>query len=294
MPRYDDLATFVAVVRAKSFTRAAAQLGVSQSALSQSVKALERRLDLKLLNRTTRSVAATEAGQRLFETAESRFAEIDQELAILSELRSKPAGTVRINASEHAMRSVIWPRLDPWRFSYPDIVLEMIIDNRFIDIVAERYDIGVRLGEDVAKDMIAVRISPDIRMAVVGSPDYFARYGRPEAPKDLTSHNCICLRLPTYGGVMPWEFHRRRRKMSVHVHGNLIFSGTPLVVSAAEAGHGLAWVLEEMAREQMTDGRLETVMTDWAVTYPGYHLYYPSRRTSPAMRLVIDALRVPH
>src|SRR5271169_3078616 len=206
MARFDDLAAFAAVARAGSFTRAAAQLGVSQSALSQTVRGLERRLDLKLLNRTTRSVSPTEAGERLYQSVGPRFADIEAELAVLGELRGKPAGSVRITATEHAARTLIWPRLEGWLPKYPDINIEISSDNRFTDIVAERFDIGVRLGGDVAKDMIAVRIAPDMRMIVVGSPAYFARHPRPTTPQDLTAQDCVSLRLPTHGGLMNWEF----------------------------------------------------------------------------------------
>ncbi|GKT20024.1 LysR family transcriptional regulator [Acidovorax sp. SUPP2522] len=291
MARFDDLAAFAAVVRAKSFTRAAAQIGVSQSALSQTVRTLERKLDLKLLNRTTRSVSPTEAGQRLYDTVAPRFSDIETELAVLGELRGKAAGTVRISATEHAVRSVIWPRLEPWLSNYPDIRIEISSDNRFIDIVADRYDIGVRLGGDVAKDMIAVRLATDMKMAVVGSPTYFAARGMPTSPQDLTEHDCIGMRLPTHGGLMTWDFQRRGRSMTVHVSGRLIFSNGDLIVSAATTGHGLGWVPEDMILDQIANGRLVRALSDWSITYPGYHLYYASRRASPALSLVIEALR---
>jgi DNA-binding transcriptional LysR family regulator len=293
MARFDDLAAFAAVVRAKSFTRAAAQMGVSQSALSQTVRTLERRLDLKLLNRTTRSVSPTEAGERLYQTVAPRFSDIESELAVLSELRGKAAGTVRISATEHAVRSLVWPRLMRWLPNYPDIRIEMSSDNRFIDIVADRYDIGVRLGGDVAKDMIAVRIAPDMQMVVVGSPDYFAKRAKPATPQELTEHECIGMRLPTHGGLMTWDFQRRGRSMSVHVSGQLVFSNGDLIVSAAVAGYGLGWVPEDMAAQQLAAGALVRVLADWSVTYPGYHLYYATRRASPALALVVEALRAP-
>lgn len=293
MPRFDELAAFAAVVRAKSFTRAAAQLGVSQSALSQTVRTLERRLDLKLLNRTTRSVSPTEAGERLYETVAPRFSDIEAELAVLGELRGKAAGTVRISATEHAVRSLVWPRLEPWLPDYPDIRVEMSSDNRFIDIVADRFDIGVRLGGDVAKDMIAVRMAPDMRMVVVGSPDYFVSRSKPSTPQELTEHDCIGMRLPTHGGLMTWDFQRRGRRVSVHVSGRLVFSNGDLIVRAALAGYGLGWVPEDMAAEHIAAGRLVRVLSEWAMTYPGYHLYYASRRASPALTLVVAALRIP-
>jgi DNA-binding transcriptional LysR family regulator len=291
MARFDDLAAFAAVVREGSFTRAAAQLGVSQSALSQTVRALEHRLDLKLLNRTTRSVSPTEAGERLYRTAGPRFADIEAELAVLGELRGKPAGTVRITATEHAARTLVWPRLLPWLPQYPDIKIEISSDNRFTDIVAQRFDIGVRLGADVAKDMIAVRMAPDMRMAVVGSPTYFARYPRPRRPQDLTEHDCIGLRLPTHGGLLNWEFKRRGRIVNAQVSGRLVFNTGDLIIAAALAGLGLVWVPEDLVKEHIAAGRLMSVLDDWAVTYPGYHLYYASRHASPALALVVDALR---
>ncbi len=291
MPRFDDLAAFAAVVREGSFTRAAAQLGVSQPALSQTVRALERRLDLKLLNRTTRSVSPTEAGERLYQTVGPRLADIEAELAVLGELRGKPAGTVRITASDHAVRTLVWPRLLPWLPRYPDIKVEISSDNRFTDIVAERFDIGVRLGADVARDMIALRIAPDMRMAVVGSPDYFARRPRPRTPQDLAEHDCIGLRLPSHGGLLKWEFRRRGRSLGAHVSGRLAFNASDLTVAAALAGHGLAWVPVDTVDGHVAAGRLICVLDDWSATFPGYHLYYASRRASPAMALVVDALR---
>lgn len=291
MARFDELASFAAVVRVGSFTKAAAQLGVTQSALSQTVRTLEKRLDLKLLNRTTRSVAPTEAGEQLFRTVEPRFSEIEAELAVLHELRGKPAGTVRITATEHAVRTLIWPRLLPWLPKYPDIKVEISSDNRFADIVAERFDIGIRLGDDVAKDMIAVRIAPDMRIVVVGSPKYFSSHPTPRSPQDLTDHDCISHRLPTHGGLMPWEFKRGERTLSVHVKGRLVFNQSDLIVAAALAGHGLAWVPDDIVAKQLIAGRLIIALDDWAITYPGYHLYYASRRASPALALVVEALR---
>jgi DNA-binding transcriptional LysR family regulator len=291
MAKFDDLSAFAAVVRVGSFTRAAAQLGVTQSALSQTVRALERRLDLKLLNRTTRSLSPTEAGERLFQAVGPRFADIEAELAVLGELRGKPAGSVRITATEHAARALIWPRLDAWLPKYPDINIEISSDNRFTDIVAERFDIGVRLGGDIAKDMIAVRMAPDMRMAVVGSPAYLARQRRPTTPQDLTEHDCIRQRLPTHGGLMNWEFKRRGRSVTAHVTGRLVFNDSSLIVEAAVRGHGLIWVSEDIVAEHVAAGRLTKVLDDWAITYPGYHLYYASRRASPALALVVEALR---
>ena len=291
MARFDDLAGFAAVARAGSFTKAAAQLGVTQSALSQTVRALERRLDLKLLNRTTRIVAPTEAGERLFRTVGPRFEDIEAELATLGELRGKPAGTVRITASEHAARHLVWPRLKPWLPRFPDIKIELSGDNRFTDIVAERFDIGVRLGGDIAKDMIAVRIAPDMRMAVVGSSTYFARHARPQAPADLTSHDCVGLRLASHGGLMKWEFVRRRKHVNAHVAGRLVFNSSELIVSAAVAGLGLAWTPRDVVEEHLDAGRLVSVLDDWAAVFAGYHAYYATRNASPAVMLVVEALR---
>jgi DNA-binding transcriptional LysR family regulator len=290
---FDDLAAFAAVVRAKSFTRAAAQIGVTQSALSQTVRALERRLDLKLLNRTTRSVAPTEAGEQLFRTVEPRLAEIEAELAVLGNMRGKPVGTVRITATEHAVRSIVWPRLLPWLPNYPEIKVEISSDNRFVDIVAERFDIGIRLGGDVAKNMIAVRIAPDMRMVVVGSPVYFQRKLPPQTPQELSDHDCIGLRLPTYGGLLPWEFKHGERVTTVHVEGRLVFNRSDLMADAAVAGNGLAWLPDDMVREHLDAGRLVTTLDEWEITFPGYHLYYASRRSSAALTLVVDALRPP-
>jgi DNA-binding transcriptional LysR family regulator len=291
MARFDDLAGFAAVVKAGSFTKAAAQLGVTQSALSQTVRSLERRLDLKLLNRTTRSVAPTEAGERLYQTIGPRFADIEAELAVLGEMRGKPVGTVRITSTEHAMRTLIWPRLLPWLPTYPDIKVEVSGDNRFTDIVAERFDIGVRLGGDVAKDMIAVRIASDMRMAVVGSPDYFARHPRPLVPEDLTRHDCIGLCLASHGRLLKWEFTRRRKTVNAHVTGRLVFNSSELILSAALAGHGLAWSPSDAVAEHLLTGRLLPVLDEWTTTFAGYHAYYASRHASPALMLVVEALR---
>jgi DNA-binding transcriptional LysR family regulator len=293
MGHFDDLAAFAAVVRAGSFTRAAAQLGVTQSALSQTVRSLERRLDLKLLNRTTRSLAPTEAGERLFQAVAPRLAEIESELAVLGELRGKPMGTVRITASEHAVRTLVWPRLLPWLPKYPDINIEISSDNRFADIVAERFDIGIRLGADVAKDMIAVRIAPDMRMVVVGSPAYFARYPAPQTPQELSDHDCITLRLPTHGGLLTWEFTQGARTVSAHVKGRLAFNRSDLIAEASVTGHGLAWLPDDLVHDHVTAGRLQTTLDAWSISYPGFHLYYASRRSSPALALVVDALRQP-
>jgi len=294
MPRQNvnGLLAFLAVARERSFTRAAAKLGVSQSALSHTIRGLEERLGLRLLTRTTRSVAPTEAGERLLRTVGPRFDEIDAELAALSELRDKPAGTIRITAGEHPAYAILWPALARLLPRYPDIKAEIIIDYGLTDIVAEHYDAGVRLGEQVAKDMIAVRIGPDMRMAVVGAPSYFARRPRPKKPQDLTAHDCINLRLPTYGGLYAWEFEKRGRELKVRVEGQLVFNNLALRLNAALAGLGLAYLPEDQVQMHLADGRLIRVLADWCPPFSGYHLYYPSRRQpTPAFGLLVDALR---
>jgi DNA-binding transcriptional LysR family regulator len=288
----DDLRALVAVGHERSFTKAAAKLGVSQSALSQTVRQLESRLGVRVLTRTTRSVSLTEAGERLVRTAAPRFEEIEAELEALSELREKPAGTIRITAGDHAIHTVLWPKLAKFLPNYPDIKAEMVIDYGLTDIVAERYDAGVRWGEQVARDMIAVRIGPDIRFAVVGSKSYFGKRAPPRTPQDLISHNCINLRLPTYGGLYAWEFEREGRELKVRVEGQLAFNGIFQVLDAALAGFGLAYVPEDLARPYIARGRLKGVLEDWCAPWTGYHLYYPHRRqASAAFALLVDALR---
>ena len=288
----DDLTAFVAVARERSFTRAAARLGVSQSALSHTIRGLEEALGLRLLARTTRKVAPTEAGERLLATVGPRFDEIAAEIAALSALRDRPAGALRINTSEHAANTILWPALARLLPDYPDIQIELIIDQGLTDIVAQRYDAGVRLGEQVAKDMIAVRIGPDLRMAVVGSPSYFMGRPPPKTPHDLTAHDCINLRLATLGGLYAWEFEKDGRALNVRVEGRLVFNDPPLVLAAAEAGFGLGCVLEDHAQRQLDDGRLVRVLGDWCPPFAGYHLYYPSRRQpTPAFALLMEALR---
>lgn len=289
---YGDLLAFVAVARERSFTRAAAQLGVSPSALSHTLRALEARLGLRLLTRTTRSVSPTEAGERLLRSVAPRFAEIEAELALLSELRGKPAGAVRITTAEHAANTVLWPKLAKFLPDYPDIQVEITIDYGLIDIVAERYDAGVRLGEEVAKDMIAVRIGPDLRMAVVGSPSYFSRRPPPRTPRDLAAHDCINLRLPTHGGLLAWEFERAGHALKAHVGGQWVFNSSTSILRAALTGLGLAYVPEDMVQEPLVEGCLMRVLEDWCPPFSGYHLYYPNRRhSSPALALLVDALR---
>src|SRR6266702_284387 len=288
----NDLLAFLAVARERSFTRAAAQLGVSQSALSHTVRALEERLGLRLLTRTTRSVAPTEAGERLLRNVGPRFDEIDAELSALTALRETPAGTVRITTGEHAAQTILWPALAKLLPRYPDIKVELVVDYGLTDIVTERYDAGVRLGEQVDKDMIAVRIGPEMRMAVVGAPAYFAARGKPKQPQDLTEHNCINLRLPTYGGIYAWEFEKRGRAMKVRVDGQLLLNTSLLRMNAVLAGLGLAYIPEDIVKREIADGRLIRVLAVWCAPFAGYHLYYPSRRQpAPAFAVLVEALR---
>jgi DNA-binding transcriptional LysR family regulator len=294
MPRenLNDLVAFLAVAKERSFTRAAARLGVSQSALSHTVRGLEERLGLRLLARSTRSVAPTEAGERLLRAAGPRLEEIEAEMASLSELRDKPSGTIRITTHDHAVRPILWPALEQLLPGYPDIKVEIVIDYGLTDIVTERYDAGVRTGEMVAKDMVAVRIGPDMRSAVVGAPSYFAKRTKPKTPQDLTTHACINLRLPTHGGLYAWEFARGGRAIRVRVDGQLVFNGTTPMIDAALAGFGLAYAPEDAVQAHLADGRLIRVLSEWCPPYPGYHLYYPSRRQpTPAFALLVNALR---
>ena len=294
MPRetINDLIAFLAVARERSFTRAAAQLGVSQSALSHTIAGLEKRLGLRLLTRTTRSVAPTEAGERLLSRVGPRLDEIEAELAALSALRDRPAGTIRLTAGEDAAYAVLWPALSNFLPDYPDIRVELIVDYGLTDIVAERYDAGIRIGEQVAKDMIAVRIGPDIRMAVVGAPGYFAQHAPPQSPQELTGHDCITIRLPTYGGPYAWEFEKDGHALKVRVEGQFVFNTIALRLNAALAGHGLAYLPEDQVRDRLAEGRLVRVLEDWCPPFSGYHLYYPSRRQpTPAFALLVDALR---
>lgn len=289
---YSDLNAFLAVAREESFTKAAAQLGVSPSALSQTIRALEERLGIRLLTRTTRSVSTTTAGERLQRSLTPHFESIQDELEALSELRDKPAGTIRITAGEHAVSTVLWPAVRPLLLDYPDIHVELIIEQGLTDIVAERYDAGVRMGEQVDKDMIAVPIGPPMRFTVVGSPDYFKDHKPPKLPQDLTEHRCINMRLPTRGGLYAWEFEKGKRDINVHVDGPLALNSVTMRVEAALAGLGLAYLPEDQVLSHVLAGRLVGVLDDWLPPSPGYHLYYPSRRQpSPAFRLLVDALR---
>ncbi len=289
---FNDLLAFVTVAREGSFTRAAAQLGVSQSALSYTIRGLETRLGIRLLTRTTRSVSPTEAGERLRRTLAPRFEEIEAELAALSELRDKPAGTIRITSAEHAADSILWPKLEKLLANCPDLKVEINLDYGLTDIVAQRYDAGVRLGDQVEKDMIAVRIAPDMRIAVVGSPSYFAKRPAPKTPQELAAHDCIGLRLPTYDSLLTWEFEREGHVLKAHVQGQWVFNTGTSIRRAALAGFGLAYLPENMIEQHIAAGQLVSVLQDWCPQFPGYHLYYPSRRqSSPAFKLVVDALR---
>jgi DNA-binding transcriptional LysR family regulator len=290
--KLDDLLAFIAIGHERSFTKAAAKLGVSQSALSHTIRELEARLGVRLLTRTTRSVAPTAAGERLLQALGPRFEEIDAELAALSELREEPAGTIRITAGDHAVHSIVWPKLTKFLPKYPDIKIEIAIDYGLTDIVAQRYDAGVRFGEQVAKDMIAVRIGPDVRFAVVGAPTHLSKQSAPKTPQDLIGHTCINLRFPTHGGLYAWEFERGGRELKVRVEGQLVFNSIFQVLNAALAGFGLAYVPEDLAQPYLAKGQLKRLLEDWSPPWSGYHLYYPSRRqSSTAFALLVDALR---
>jgi DNA-binding transcriptional LysR family regulator len=288
----DDLLAFVAIGRERSFTKAAAKLGVSQSALSHTMRELEARLGVRLLTRTTRSVSPTAAGERLLQTVGPRVEEIEAELAAVRELRDKPAGTIRITATEYAADAILLPKLAKLLRDYPDIKVEIAIDYGLTDIVAQRYDAGVRSGEQVAKDMIAVRIGPDMRMAVVGAPSYFKGRPEPKKPQDLLGHNCIALRLPTHGALYAWEFEKGGRELKVRVEGQFTCNTTAQMLNAALAGLGLAYVPEGLVQPHLAKGRLKRVLADWCLPYSGYHLFYPSRRqSSAAFSLLVEALR---
>ncbi|VVN67840.1 LysR family transcriptional regulator [Pseudomonas fluorescens] len=288
----NDLLAFLAVARARSFTKAAAKLGVSQSALSHTIRALEARLGLRLLTRTTRSVSPTEAGQHLLETVGPHFEEIEIQLAALSNLRDTPAGNIRINAMDHALEYILWPVLKPFLAKYPDISVEVCCDYGFVDIAAQGFDAGVRLGEDVAQGMIATRIGPDMRMAVVGSPAYFAERTLPHTPRDLTDHQCNNLRLPTNGGLYAWEFKKGKESLKARVSGQVTFNGVYQLLTAALDGVGLSYLPEDLVAPHTAAGRLVQVLGDWCAPFAGFHLYYPSRRqASPAFGLLLEALR---
>lgn len=289
---FNELQLFMVVARERSFTRAAAKLGVSQSALSHAMKALETRLNLRLLTRTTRSVAPTEAGERIIACLEPRLTELELDLEQLIQLNGIAAGNIRISAGEHAVKSLVWPKLKPFLREYPEINVELVVDNGFVNIVEGRFDAGVRLGESLDKDMVAVRIGPDMRLVVVGSPDYFSRYGIPDAPHDLQHHRCINMRLPTLGGLYHWEFEKDGKPLQVKVEGQLTFNHLAERIDAAESGFGLAFIPEDMIQQQLESGKLIAVLQDWCPTFSGYYLYYPSRKQHPpAFALLIDALR---
>lgn len=289
-----DLPAFLAVARARSFTRAAAQLSVSPSALSHRITQLEARLGLRLLTRTTRSVAPTVAGERLLATLGPLFEDVEKEVAALTELRSKPAGRLRITTVEHVGDSILWPAIRKLLARYPEIEVEISADYSLTDIVAQRFDAGVRLGEQVAPGMIAMRISPDLRMVVVGSPAYLKRHAPPKTPRDLVQHRCINLRLPTHGGLLTWNFRKGRRELNVKVDAALIFNTLAPMIQAALDGFGLLYTVSDTVQAHIASGRLVPVLEDWSATVQGYHLYYPSRRHhSPAFALLLDALRLP-
>ena len=286
-----DLTAFVAVAEERSFTKAAAKLGMSQSSLSQIVRRVEGRLGLRLLTRTTRSVAPTEAGERLLRTLVPALDELDVSLAALSSMRDRPAGTIRITTVEHAAKTVIWPKLKTLLRKFPDIAVEISLDYGLVDIVSERFDAGVRLGEQVDKDMIAVRIAPDMPMAVVGSPSYFAQHPVPTTPQNLVQHACINLRLPTSGGLYSWPFERRGRELHVRVQGPLVFNTIDLTLDAALNGFGLTFQPVDQVQSHIKSGRLVSVLQDWCPKLSGYHLYYPNRKPPAAFALVVEALR---
>jgi DNA-binding transcriptional LysR family regulator len=289
---FNDLIYLVMVAREKSFTRAAAKLGVSQSALSHSIRGLEERLNTRLLTRTTRSVAPTEAGERLIQNVGPMIIDIEKALLQLTDEQGKPSGNIRITAGEHALASTLWPLLKPFLQAYPEVNVELSVDNTLTDIVSGRFDAGVRLGEQVEKDMVAVRIGPDWRMVVVASPEYFAQKGMPETPYELQNHNCINMRLPTLGGIYNWEFNKDGKEIRVKVEGQLIFNNLASRVDAALTGMGVAYVPEDCVRQYIDEGRLQVALDDWCAPFAGYYLYYPSRKQhTAAFSKLIDAVR---
>jgi DNA-binding transcriptional LysR family regulator len=287
-----SLAAFATVAQERSFTRAAAKLGITQSSLSHAIRRLESELGLRLLARTTRSVAPTVAGDRLLHTLQPALEQIDLELTAIGELRDRPAGSIRITTAEHAAQTILLPVLERLLPKYPDITVEIAVDYGLTDVVAQRFDAGIRLGEQVARDMIAVRIGPDMRMAAVASPSYFASRRAPRVPQDLAAHRCINLRLPTAGGFYAWEFEKSGREVRVRVEGPLVVNGLPMGVDAARRGLGIAFVPEDLVTDDVDAGRLVQVLTDWCAPFAGYHLYYPSRRQpTPAFSVLVEALR---
>ncbi|WP_349962437.1 LysR family transcriptional regulator [Rhizobium sp. ZPR3] len=287
-----DLNVFLAVAEEQSFTKAAARLGQSQSSLSQTVRRLEERLGMRLLTRTTRSVATTEAGEQLIETLKPALSDVEARLARLSELKDKPSGTIRLTAERHAAETILWPAISRLVRAYPEVKVEISIEASFTDIVSGRFDAGVRLGEQVEKDMIAVRVGPDLRLIVVGSPAYVAQRGIPETPHDLTRHQCVNVRLPTTGGLYSWEFEKEGHELNVRVDGPFVFSDESLGIQAAIEGHGLAMVWEDKVLGALSEGRLVRVLDEWCQPFSGYHLYYPDRRhPSPAFTVLLKELR---
>jgi DNA-binding transcriptional LysR family regulator len=287
-----DLVAFLAVAEERSFTRAAAQLGTSQSSLSHTVRRLEERMGVRLLTRTTRNVSPTDAGEQLAETLRPAFNDIRSRIDALSAMRQRPAGTIRVTSSRHAAETILMPAVKRLMAEFSEITVEISIEQRFVDLAAERFDAGIRLGEGVEKDMIAVRIGPELRMVVAGSPQYFERHTKPLTPHDLTQHCCINLRLPTLGGLYAWEFEKDTRPLNVRVDGQFICNDVPMIIDAALSGIGLTCLPDDHLGPLVKEGKLVSVLEDWCPPFPGYHLYYPSRRlASPAFALLVDALR---
>lgn len=290
---FNQLTWFQAVAEERSFTKAAARLGVAQSTLSHAIKQLEARMGIRLLTRTTRNVATTIAGERLLKTISPRMSEIEEEIAALTAFRDKPSGSIRLTLSDHALDTVVWPKLKPVLQAYPDIHVELLLDSTFRNIVEEGYDAGVRLGESVEKDMIAVRIGPDWRLVAVASPDYLAAHGRPTHPQDLIRHRCINMRQETSGGLYAWEFEKDGQALRVRVDGQLTFNNSYAMIDAAISGFGVAYVPDSMVTAPLASGLLELVLGDWSPPFDGYFLYYPSRRQNlRAFQIIVDALRV--
>lgn len=293
----NDLRAFILVAQVGSFTKAAGQLGVSQSALSYTIKTLEDRIGVKLLNRTTRSVSPTQAGERLLEDVEPLIAGIDQKLGKLNAFRDLPRGTIRINSSEHVINTLLWDKLAGFAQSYPDVVLEVTTDYALTDIVKDRFDIGIRLGSDVDKDMVATRVTPDFHMILVASPNYIADHGKPQTPKDLNSHRCLTMRLPRHENIMSWEFQNPDENtgqniISYRPQSAMIVNHAHLLMKGALSGLGLAWVPATMAEQELASGKLVSVLGEWSMKYEGYYMYYPNRHLSPLFRLFVDALKL--
>ena len=287
-----DLVAFLTVAEERSFTRAAAKLGTSQSSLSHTVRRLEERMGVRLLTRTTRNVSPTDAGEQLVVTLRPAFADIRNRIDALSAMRQRPGGTIRVTSSRHAAESILMPVATRLMMDYPEINIEVSIEQRFVDLAAERFDAGVRLGERVEKDMIAVRIGPELRMVVAGSPEYFERHPKPQTPHELTQHTCINLRLPTLGGLYAWEFEKDQRPLNVRVDGQFICNDVPMIIDAAINGLGLTCLPDDHLGPLVEEGKLVSVLEDWCPPFPGYHLYYPTRRlASPAFALLVEALR---